>query len=146
MINCTFFTALFEGDKNEAFKYEELLDPLLIRLDNGRYDYSESWLILQLNCLQASESSQYLILLFINFSGDVLVPHYYYVPKSLVEEERKFPETQDRVPGGNEHGDIFLWGQSLYIMCYLLGEYHCLFFSHFVFEVNCLDKTPFCSL
>lgn len=52
-------------------------------------------------------------------SGD-LIPHYYYVPKIYLEAEKKEPRSQVRLPS-DEHGDLFLWGQSLLLIMQLLG-------------------------
>ena len=63
-----------------------------------------------------------------DFSGP-LVPKYYYVPKDLVELEKKNPGSQPKNP--TQHGvvldnpkreNIFLWGQSVYIIAELLGS------------------------
>lgn len=51
-------------------------------------------------------------------SGD-LIPHYYYVPKIYLDAEKKEPHSQVRLPS-DEHGDLFLWGQSLLLIMQLL--------------------------
>lgn len=51
------------------------------------------------------------------------MPKYYYVPNNLADEERKKPGSQIRYASSEGEGDnIFLWGQSVYIISQLLGE------------------------
>lgn len=85
--------SIYKGDLEKAHEYMNLLRPLLIDSDSGP-----------------------------------LVPKYYFVPKDLVELEKKNPG-QPRIP--TQHGvvlddpkreNIFLWGQSVYIIAELLVE------------------------
>ena len=61
-------------------------------------------------------------------SGD-LIPHYYYVPKIYLDAEKKEPHSQVRLPS-DEHGDLFLWGQSLLLIMQLLGIYNIIVWRH----------------
>ena len=51
---------------------------------------------------------------------DDLIPHYYYVPKTYIDAEKKEPHSQVRLP--SDEPDVFLWGQSLLVIVELLGE------------------------
>ena len=60
-----------------------------------------------------------------SFDGDVVIPRYYYVPEVLMEAERLNPGSQDRLPNAENtdgDGEIFLWGQALFIISQLLVE------------------------
>ena len=51
-----------------------------------------------------------------------IMPKYYYVPSDLIEEERRKPGSQIRFASSEGEGDnVFLWGQSVYIISQLLG-------------------------
>jgi len=52
-----------------------------------------------------------------------IVPKYYYVSMDCIEAERAKPGSQKRVASSEgTDGNIFLWGQSVYIISQLLGE------------------------
>ena len=52
-----------------------------------------------------------------------LLPKYYYVPAENVAAERANPGSQVRVASSEgEHDNVFLWGQSVYVISQLLGE------------------------
>ena len=53
------------------------------------------------------------------FTDIGVVPKYFYVPEFAVEEERKNPGSQERLPSCEEY--LSLWDQSLYIIVKLLG-------------------------
>lgn len=56
-------------------------------------------------------------------NGDPVLPKYYFVPKEVVEEEKQEPGSQTRQPSAEGLSDnLFLWGQSLYIIASLLAE------------------------
>lgn len=56
-------------------------------------------------------------------NGDPVLPKYYYVPKEVVEDEKQEPGSQTRqVSQEGLADDLFLWGQSLYIIASLLAE------------------------
>lgn len=48
------------------------------------------------------------------------MPKYFYVPNFAVEDERKNPGSQDKLPSSKEY--VSLWDQSLYIIVKLLGK------------------------
>eukprot|EP00118_Oscarella_pearsei_P010638 m.66389 g.66389 ORF g.66389 m.66389 type:complete len:1074 (+) comp35386_c0_seq8:474-3695(+) len=52
--------------------------------------------------------------------GGRCLPKYYYVPEELIEDERKNPGSQQRLP--NSSSNLFLWGNALYIIGSLLKE------------------------
>ena len=55
------------------------------------------------------------------FEGPV-VPKYYYVPRDHLQAERADPGSQRKVASGEgSGGNLFLWGQSVYIISQLLG-------------------------
>lgn len=70
-----------------------------------------------------------LLTALLNYTVGPLVPRYYYVPKDYLEQEKNAPGTQIRLPSNegkikvnNESRDnVFLWGQSVYIISQLLG-------------------------
>ena len=54
-------------------------------------------------------------------SAGTLIPKYYYVPHDRLEAERKKPGSQRRISSSEgEDGNIFLWGQAVYIISQLL--------------------------
>lgn len=55
----------------------------------------------------------------------IYVPKYYFVPKGKIEAERLEPGSQERT-ASREDGDenLFLWGQSLFIVAMLLSKCH----------------------
>ena len=57
----------------------------------------------------------------LSISTDPIVPMYFYVPKEMVEYEKQEPGSQLRhaSPEGTAN-NIFLWGQSMYIISQLL--------------------------
>ncbi|OWA49777.1 Phosphorylase b kinase regulatory subunit beta [Hypsibius exemplaris] len=60
-----------------------------------------------------------------SFEGDVVIPRYYYVPEEMIEAERLNPGSQDRLSSNEDpdgEGDIFIWGQALFIISQLLVE------------------------
>jgi len=61
----------------------------------------------------------------IGFSaGHVVIPKYYYVPADFVEAEQKKHGSQKRFPSNSgRDGMLFLWGQALYNIAKLLGEF-----------------------
>jgi len=52
-----------------------------------------------------------------------IIPKYYYVNKENVEAEKANPGSQDRTASDEdaETGNIYLWGQSVYIISQLLS-------------------------
>lgn len=55
--------------------------------------------------------------------GDPIIPKYYYVPKDMVEYERSGAPSQMLVPSAEgSPGNLFLWGQSIYVVASLLAE------------------------
>ncbi|XP_069757773.1 phosphorylase b kinase regulatory subunit beta isoform X4 [Narcine bancroftii] len=62
-------------------------------------------------------------LLHQSYEGCALVPKYYYVPADFIELERELPGSQKRFPNNSGHvGNLFLWGQALYLIAKLLVE------------------------
>ncbi|XP_059848902.1 phosphorylase b kinase regulatory subunit beta isoform X1 [Hypanus sabinus] len=62
-------------------------------------------------------------LLHQSYEGFALVPKYYYVPADFIELERESPGSQKRFPSSSgRDGNLFLWGQALYIMAKLLVD------------------------
>ena len=56
-------------------------------------------------------------------NGDPVIPKYYYVPQHVVDYEKVEPGSQLRQPSSEgSSGDLFLWGQSLYVIASLLAE------------------------
>ena len=68
--------------------------------------------------------------------GKVL-PRYYYVPIEKVEAERVKPGSQKRIASDEE---VFLWGQSVYIISQLLGESPLLFSLLFVTSLHIFNS------
>lgn len=59
-----------------------------------------------------------------NAAGHPVVPKYYYVPADFVEYEKRNPGSQKRFPSNcGRDGKLFLWGQALYVIAKLLGEW-----------------------
>lgn len=55
--------------------------------------------------------------------GDPVIPKYFYVPRESVDYEKLEPGTQIRQASEEGASDnLFLWGQSLYIIASLLAE------------------------
>jgi len=54
-----------------------------------------------------------------------IIPKYYYVTKENVEAEKASPGKQDRVASDEdaEMDNIYLWGQSVYIISQLLSQF-----------------------
>jgi len=52
-----------------------------------------------------------------------IIPKYYYVRRDFVDAEKANPGSQDRVASDEdaETGNIYLWGQSVYIISQLLS-------------------------
>jgi phosphorylase kinase alpha/beta subunit len=51
------------------------------------------------------------------------VPKYYYLPEESIGLERQSPGSQKKIASDEGNGDnLFLWGQSVYIISQLLGE------------------------
>jgi len=52
-----------------------------------------------------------------------IIPKYYYVSKENVDSEKANPGSQDRVASDEDAdtGNIYLWGQSVYIISQLLS-------------------------
>ena len=60
-------------------------------------------------------------LIFCCFVGKVM-PKYYYVPPQNLKQELKEPGSMIRYPNEGYEENIFLWGQSLYIMANILRK------------------------
>lgn len=61
--------------------------------------------------------------LFFIRTGFAKVPKYYYVPADFIESEKESPGSQKRFPNTSaQEGNLFLWGQALYIIAKLLGK------------------------
>ncbi len=57
-------------------------------------------------------------------TGHTVIPKYYYVPADFVEAEQKNRGSQKRFPSNSgRDGMLFLWGQALYNIAKLLGEF-----------------------
>lgn len=52
-------------------------------------------------------------------NGQMLLPELYFVPEAAIEEERKNPQSQNRLPNDNVP---LVWAQSLYILGQMLDE------------------------
>ena len=52
--------------------------------------------------------------------GDPIVPQYFYVAKEHVEDEKATPGSQPWLPSPSSPSEVFLWGQSMYIIAQLL--------------------------
>ncbi|XP_048402628.1 phosphorylase b kinase regulatory subunit beta isoform X1 [Stegostoma tigrinum] len=62
-------------------------------------------------------------LLLQSYDGFAIVPKYYYVPADFIEAERIAPGSLKRFPSNSGHdGNLFLWGQALYIIAKLLVD------------------------
>ncbi|XP_048461941.1 phosphorylase b kinase regulatory subunit beta [Rhincodon typus] len=62
-------------------------------------------------------------LLLQSYDGFAIVPKYYYVPADFIEAERRAPGSLKRFPSNSGHdGNLFLWGQALYIIAKLLVD------------------------
>lgn len=72
---------------------------------------------------QVNEYYRYLKPLLKKGKYGIYVPKYYFVPKGKIEAERLEPGSQERT-ASREDGDenLFLWGQSLFIVAMLLKE------------------------
>ena len=56
-------------------------------------------------------------------NGDPVVPKYFYVPRESIDYEKIEPGSQLRQPSDEGAADnLFLWGQSLYVIASLLAE------------------------
>ena len=56
-------------------------------------------------------------------NGDPVIPKFYYVSKHVVEYEKMEPGSQLRQPSAEgSAGNLFLWGQALYVIASLLAE------------------------
>ena len=53
-----------------------------------------------------------------------IIPKYYFVPESGIEQEKKNPGSVERMPSdqGSEEGNLFLWGQSVLLITYMLSK------------------------
>lgn len=72
---------------------------------------------------QVEEYQEKLKGLIADTNEGLILPKMFYVPADLVENERKNPGSQLRVPSHEEDtGNLFLWGQSLLIISQLLVE------------------------
>lgn len=57
-------------------------------------------------------------------AGHAVIPKYFYVPADFVEAEQKKHGSQKRFPSNSgRDGMLFLWGQALYNIAKLLGEF-----------------------
>lgn len=66
------------------------------------------------------------VLAFYFFSiADPVLPKYFYVPKSALEDERANPGSQHRVASndGSCNNDLHIWGQSMLIISDLLTSH-----------------------
>ncbi|XP_067854028.1 phosphorylase b kinase regulatory subunit beta isoform X2 [Heptranchias perlo] len=62
-------------------------------------------------------------LLHQSYEGFAIVPKYYYVPGDFIELERASPGSLKRYPSNvGRDGNLFLWGQALYIIAKLLVD------------------------
>uniref|UniRef100_A0AAY5E873 Phosphorylase b kinase regulatory subunit n=1 Tax=Electrophorus electricus TaxID=8005 RepID=A0AAY5E873_ELEEL len=62
--------------------------------------------------------------IFESFEGHAVIPKYYYVPADFAEGEQRNPGSQKRFPSNSgRDGMLFLWGQALYNIAKLLGQY-----------------------
>ncbi|XP_062923000.1 phosphorylase b kinase regulatory subunit beta isoform X3 [Mobula hypostoma] len=62
-------------------------------------------------------------LLHQSYEGFSLIPKYYYVPADFIALERESPGSQKRFPSSSgRDGNLFLWGQALYIIAKLLVD------------------------
>ncbi|XP_072135738.1 phosphorylase b kinase regulatory subunit beta isoform X3 [Mobula birostris] len=62
-------------------------------------------------------------LLHQSYEGFSVIPKYYYVPADFIELERESPGSQKRFPSSSgRDGNLFLWGQALYIIAKLLVD------------------------
>ncbi|XP_072374293.1 phosphorylase b kinase regulatory subunit beta isoform X1 [Scyliorhinus torazame] len=62
-------------------------------------------------------------LLHQSYDGFAIVPKYYYVPADFIELERAAPGSLKRFPSNSgRDGNLFLWGQALYIIAKLLVD------------------------
>ena len=68
-----------------------------------------------------SLSSMFVLTPGCSLAGIGVVPKYFYVPEFAVEDERKNPGSQEKLPSSKEC--LSLWDQSLYIIVKLLGRY-----------------------
>jgi len=61
-----------------------------------------------------------------------IIPKYYYVSKDCVEAEKAYPGSQDRLPSNEdaEKGNIYLWGQSVYLISQLLSQLLCYYYDY----------------
>ena len=74
------------------------------------------------------------------FRADKVLPRYYYVPKESIEKERANPGSIERVPDSNK--EVFLWGQSIYLLAKLIGEIFC-FFTFYIIAKLLLNECKF---
>jgi len=60
-----------------------------------------------------------------------IIPKYFYVSRESVEAEKANPGSQDRLASNEdaEQGNVFLWGQSVYIISQLLSKLFIFFFG-----------------
>ena len=82
------------------------------------------------SCIQVQSSPirHHCSVRFINYkpvstllSAGPVIPKYYYVQKDDLERERANPGSQTRVSSSdNDEDNIFLWGQSVYLISQLL--------------------------
>jgi hypothetical protein len=58
------------------------------------------------------------------YATGYILPKYYYVEKHNVELEKANPGSQEKISSDedSENSNIFLWGQSVYIVSQLLGK------------------------
>ena len=91
----------------------------------------------------------YFIYRSICYNAGPVLPKYYYVPRESIELEKANPGSQDRDPSGEGMGrNLFLWGQSVYIISQLLGiatfiisDILCLLLFDFTYIANnAIDK------
>jgi len=64
-----------------------------------------------------------LLRLFVVHVAGLVIPKYFYVSREDVEAEKVNPGSQDRMASTEDakQGNIFLWGQSVYIISQLLS-------------------------
>lgn len=64
---------------------------------------------------------------------DKVMPLYYSVPEELMEEERKHPGSQERMPSPEiAEGSTHLWTQSIWFIARLLSNQFILLFGYFL--------------
>ncbi|KAI8900409.1 glycosyl hydrolases family 15-domain-containing protein [Globomyces pollinis-pini] len=95
---------LFYGDKEQVEKYRDLMEPLLVDSNTvGLYSNAENTEMYEADPKPSMK----------------LVPELFIVPKESIDEERKNPGSQERVPNQNVP---LVWAQSLFILGNLIYD------------------------